>query len=117
MGLTEGTKVTKKLLWEAMTGPQYQEAWQAYSDRLKQQVEQSLTAEDDLPDHPPPSTNGQPAAPTTPEPAPDERLRWGALSRRAMKAGLSPTTWEALRQGVYADAERLLAALEGPARP
>jgi hypothetical protein len=131
MGLAEVTKVTKKLLRTSMTRPQYETAWQAYSDRLKQQVEQRLAAEDvpdhDLPagatsieangnssdqavvaDHAPTgaSTNGQP------EPPPDERLRWGALSRRSMQVGLSATTWEALRQGDYAAAERVIVALE-----
>jgi hypothetical protein len=34
-----------------------------------------------------------------------------------MQAGLSATTWEALRQGDYAAAERVIVALEGPGRP
>ena len=130
LGLTHGTKVTTKRLRERLTRAQYQDAWEAYSARLKQEVEQSL--EEDVPDHPPParvttgepsggSPNGEPVSavvtPVTPrngqpEPTPDDRLRWGALSRRALAAGLSPTVWEALRAGDYGHAERLIAGLE-----
>jgi hypothetical protein len=110
MQLAEETRVTKKLLRASMTRPQYQHAWQAYSTRLRQEVEQSLTSED-VPDHAPPAANGQgPALDLTP----DERLRWGTLSRRSMQVGLSATTWDALRQGDYAAAERVIAALERP---
>ena len=135
MGLAKGVKVTKKLLRESMSRAQYETAWQAYSTRLRAEVEQSLT-EDDVSDHAPPSSNGQPAGTTVdgqepsplvvvvptngttvPGPTPDERLRWGALSRRSMQAGLSPTTWEALRQGDYAAAERVIVALERPGQP
>jgi hypothetical protein len=113
MQLGEETRVTKKLLRASMTRPQYQEAWQAYSTRLRQEVEQSLASED-VPDHAPPAANGQ-----GPEPdlTPEVRLRWGALSRRSMRAGLSATTWEALRQGDYAAAERVIVALEGQGQP
>jgi hypothetical protein len=42
-----------------------------------------------------------------------ERQRWGALSRRSMKAGLSPSIWESLRQaGDYRVAETMITALE-----
>jgi hypothetical protein len=137
MGLAEGTKVTKKLLRASMTRPQYEAAWQAYSDRLKQQVEQSLTEEDDIPDHAPPApvtsveangnraehavgTDGVPMG-TAPNGQPaltaDERQRWGALSRRSLRAVLSPTTWDGLRQDDYAAAERVIATLEGQAQP
>jgi hypothetical protein len=110
MQLGEDTRITKKLLRASMTRPQYQEAWQAYSTRLRQEVEQSL-ADEDVPDHAPPAVNGHAPAPDL---TPDERLRWGTLSRRSMQAGLSATTWDALRQGDYAAAERVIVALEGP---
>ena len=48
-----------------------------------------------------------------PELPPDERVAWGSLSRRSMRAGLSASVWESLRQGSYADAERVIVALEG----
>jgi hypothetical protein len=34
-----------------------------------------------------------------------------------MTVGLSATTWEALRQGDYAAAERVIVALERPGQP
>jgi hypothetical protein len=60
---------------------------------------------------PPPAANGQGRPP---EPTPDERQRRGTLSRRSLRVGLSATTWEALRQGDYAAAERVIVALERP---
>jgi hypothetical protein len=113
MQLGEDTRITKKLLRASMTRPQYQKAWQAYSTRLRQAVEQSLGS-DDVPDHTPPAVNGHTPAPDL---TPEERLRWGALSRRSMQVGLSATTWDALRQGDYAAAERVIVALEGPGQP
>jgi hypothetical protein len=110
MQLGEETRITKKLLRESMTRPQYQEAWQAYSTRLRQEVEQSLASED-VSDQATPAVNGHAPAPDL---IPDERLRWGTLSRRSMQAGLSATTWDAMRQGDYAAAERVIVALEGP---
>jgi len=80
----------------------------AYAAVLQQAVEA------DVPDHAPPAANGQgPAS----EPPPDERWRWGALSRRSLQVGLSATTWEALPQGDYAAAERVIVTLEGVALP
>jgi hypothetical protein len=62
MQLGEDTRITKKLLRASMTRPQYQEAWQAYSTRPRQEVEQSL-ADEDVPDHAPPAVNGHAPAP------------------------------------------------------
>jgi ERF superfamily protein len=121
MGLAEGTRVTKKLLRERLTRPQYQAAWEAYSARLRQEVEQSLAEDEDVPEHVPPApatatapveapANGQPTAELTPE----QRMAWGKLSRKALAVGLSPTVWESLRQaGDYRVAETMIVALEG----
>ena len=136
MGLGPGIKISKKFLRAVMTRAQYQAAWEAYRTRLRAEVEQTLT-EVDVPDHAPqaivttaqPSDgnhngesvtavvtgvtppNGQPELPA------DERQRWGALSRRALRAGLSPTVWEALRAGDYAQAAAMIQALEPDGQP
>jgi hypothetical protein len=104
LGFEAEESLTLRHLAAHVTVAQYQTLMDAYGQVLRQAVES------DLPDFPPPATNGQGPPP---EPPPDERLRWGALSRRSMQAGLSATTWEALRQGDYAAAERVITALEG----
>jgi hypothetical protein len=103
LGFTPEEKLTLRHLAAHVTAAQYQALMEAYTAQLRQEVEA------DLPDFPPPAVNGQ--GPTA-EPPPDERLRWGELSRRSMQVGLSATTWDALRQGDYAAAERVIVALE-----
>jgi hypothetical protein len=127
LGLEEGKPLTLMRLQAHVSPERYAAVLADYQTALRQEMER------DVLDHAP---NGQPAATTgngsepasraavvaTPattvaEPSPDERLRWGALSRRSMTVGLSATTWEALRQGDYAAAERVIVALEGPGQP
>jgi hypothetical protein len=105
LGFEPEESLTLRHLAAHVSVAQYQTLMDAYGQVLRQAVEA------DLPDFPPPAANGQP------EPTPDERLRWGALSRRSLTVGLSATTWEALRQGDYAAAERVIVALEGPGHP
>jgi hypothetical protein len=85
-----------------------------YEGQLKAAVEA------DVPD-PPAEGATTVASPNNPpeseaEPAPAEPSeawqRWGALSRRSMRVGLVPSVWEVLRAGPYADAERVIVALE-----
>jgi hypothetical protein len=60
-------------------------------------------------DAPTPDTGGASAAVTDIA----ARQRWGALSRRSMQAGVSPSVWESLRQaGNYGVAETMIAALD-----
>jgi hypothetical protein len=105
LGFEPDERLSLRHLTAHVTVDQYQTLMDAYSQVVRQAVEA------DLPDFPPPASNGQGP---TPEPTPDERQRWGALSRRSLRVGLSATTWEALRQGDYAAAERVIVALEGP---
>jgi hypothetical protein len=136
LGFAEGERLTLRHLCAHVTPAQAQTLMDGYTALLRQAVEA------DLPDFPPPAADGQaagtpvddlePSPPTAvvpangtpvpllngqPEPTPDDRLRWGALSRRSMQVGLSATTWDALRQGDYAAAERVIVALEGPGQP
>jgi hypothetical protein len=80
LGFEPDEKLTLRHLAAHVTVAQYQTLMDGYAAILRQAVEV------DLPDFPPPAANGQP------EPTPDDRLRWGALSRRSMQAGLSATT-------------------------
>jgi hypothetical protein len=105
LGFEPTESLTLRHLAAHVTVERYQTLMDTYGQVLRQAVEA------DLPDFPPPASNGQGP---TPEPPPDERQRWGALSRRSMQVGLSATTWEALRQGDYAAAERVIVALERP---
>jgi hypothetical protein len=105
LGFEPDERLTLRHLCAHVTVEQAQTLMDGYAAIVRQAVEA------DLPDFPPPAANGQP------EPTPDDRLRWGALSRRSMQVGLSATTWDALRQGDYAAAERVIVALEGPGQP
>jgi hypothetical protein len=55
--LPEAWKVTKKLLRSTMTRQQYEQVWEAYSARLRREVEQSLPPDDVLDDAPPAATS------------------------------------------------------------
>jgi hypothetical protein len=58
MNLSEETKVTKKFLRESMTLTHFEEAWQHYSERLKQHIEEELLknpVEEDVLDYPSPA--------------------------------------------------------------
>jgi hypothetical protein len=105
LGFAEGERLTLRHLCAHVTVAQAQTLMDGYTALLRQAVEA------DLPDFPPPAANGQ--GPPL-ELTPDERQRWGALSRRSLRVGLSATTWDALRQGDYAAAERVIMALERP---
>jgi hypothetical protein len=59
MNLSEETKVTKKFLRESVTLAQFEEAWQHYSELLKQLVEEEVVAEDVL-DYPSPGDAASP---------------------------------------------------------
>ncbi|HEX9872534.1 MAG TPA: hypothetical protein VGC99_28840 [Candidatus Tectomicrobia bacterium] len=86
----------------------------------------SLVPTVDGPDHEPPAQQAEAAAEVVTVPPEEtktsddqrdsseaaERQRWGAMSRRSLRVGLSPSTWEALRAGPYGDAERVIVALE-----
>jgi hypothetical protein len=102
LGFEADERLTLRHLCAHVTLAQAQPLLDGYTALLRQAVEA------DVPDHAPPTANGQP------EPPPDERMRWGVLSRRSMQVGFSPTTGDALRQGDYAAAERVIVALEGP---
>ena len=104
LGFAPDEKLTLRHLAAHVTGAQYTAVMATYAAELRQQVEA------DVPARAPPTANGQGP---TPEPPPDERVRWGALSRRSLRAGLSASVWESLRQGDYAAAERVIVALEG----
>lgn len=65
MNLTDEVKVTRKFLRESMTMPQYDVAWQHYSDLLKQQVEEVVVA-DDVPTYPDPSVTNSSQDETSP---------------------------------------------------
>jgi hypothetical protein len=103
LGFAPDEKLTLRHLAAHVTVERYQTLMDGYAQVLRQAVEA------DLPDFPPPAVNGQEPVPELP---PDDRLRWGALSRRSMQVGLSATTWDALRQGDYGAAERVIVALE-----
>jgi hypothetical protein len=108
LGVEADARLTLRHLCAHVTVAQAQTLMDGYTALLRQAVES------DLPDFPPPAANGQGPAPDL---TPDARLRWGALSRRSMQVGLPPSTWEALRQGDYAAAERVIVALEGLGQP
>ena len=85
-----------------------------YDAHLRQQIEDDVPSCDPSVASPPvaePPANGtEPAALTDAE----ERRRWGALSRRAMQAGVLPAVWESLHaSGQYGMAETMIVALEG----
>jgi hypothetical protein len=108
LGFEVKEKLTLRHLAAHVSVDQYQTLMDAYTAILQQAVEA------DVPDYGPPASNGQGPAP---ERSPDDRWRWGALSRRSLQVGLSATTWGALRQGDYAAAERVIVALEGAGQP
>jgi hypothetical protein len=104
LGFEPDEKLTLRHLAAHVPVDQYAALRSTYEAELRQAVEA------DLPDVFLPPVNGQGPAPELP---PDERQRWGSLSRRSLRVGLSATTWDALRQGDYAAAERVIVALEG----
>ena len=134
LGLEAGTPITLMRLEAHVTPARYAVLIQTYEGDLKAEVEA------DVSDHAPPAletataipvTTGQPVSGqpsgeavtgdvttvTLPSHQPptlevDDHQRWYRLSRRSMRAGLSPTVWERLRAGDYASAKRVILALE-----
>jgi hypothetical protein len=126
LGLEAGKPLTLLRLQAHVSPTRYGTLLADYQAALWQEMEA------DVPDFPPPAATGEPAGPyiggpepgSTVAPVPthgpprpeltaEARMRWGSLSRRSMKAGLLPSVWEVLRQGDYAEAERVIVALEG----
>jgi hypothetical protein len=125
LGFEPDEKLTLRHLAAHVTATQYATVMTTYDGLLRQQVEV------DVPDHSPPAEAQAAEAPaeerhpqtrhafpegaSEPEPPETEdRERWYRLSRRSMQAGVLPSVWEALRAGEYADAERVILALEAP---
>jgi hypothetical protein len=135
LGLEAGTPITLMRLEAHVSPAQYATLIQTYEGALKAEVEADVPDDHELPapetggpvmvtpvepsgDQPPGEavtgevTPGTPPHGQPPTTEVEDRQHWYRLSRRSMRAGLSPTVWESLRAGDYVSAERVIVALE-----